>query len=180
MSTEQSFETERIDHLGIVAEICHEIGLMEAIDQVLVPQTRYPGPGRPAASATPNVVSYQLEGQVLQSEEALENALTSLQHLYATGQAWNGLAQHRLDTDSKTFVTQYGGYNSARQLGWMKYPADASGNTGEQVNYSYHPQGSLSRVVGDSSYANALDYNAYGQPVRIERGSNQLISKLTY
>lgn len=33
MSTEQTFETKRIDHLGIVAGICHEIGLMAAIDQ---------------------------------------------------------------------------------------------------------------------------------------------------
>jgi len=30
MGTEQSFETKRIDHLGIVAGICHEIGLIEA------------------------------------------------------------------------------------------------------------------------------------------------------
>ena len=35
MSTEQSFETKRIDHLGIVAGICHEIGLIESIDQAV-------------------------------------------------------------------------------------------------------------------------------------------------
>lgn len=40
MSTEQSFETKRIDHLGIVAGICHEIGLMEAIDQAVGPGER--------------------------------------------------------------------------------------------------------------------------------------------
>ncbi len=41
MSTEQSyvrfaqyrFETKRIEHLGIVAGICHEIGLIEQINQ---------------------------------------------------------------------------------------------------------------------------------------------------
>jgi transposase len=33
MSPKQRFETQRIDHLGIVAGICQEIGLIEAIDQ---------------------------------------------------------------------------------------------------------------------------------------------------
>jgi transposase len=40
MSTEQSFETKRIDHLGIVAGICHEIGLIEAINQAVGPSER--------------------------------------------------------------------------------------------------------------------------------------------
>lgn len=33
MHPEQGLETQRIDHLGIVAGICHEIGLIEQIDQ---------------------------------------------------------------------------------------------------------------------------------------------------
>jgi transposase len=40
MSTEQRYETKRIDHLGIVAGICHEIGLIEAIDQAVGPCER--------------------------------------------------------------------------------------------------------------------------------------------
>ena len=40
MSTEQRFETKRIDHLGIIAGICHEIGLIEAIDQAVGPSER--------------------------------------------------------------------------------------------------------------------------------------------
>lgn len=43
-----------------------------------VPLTRYPGPGRPAAGATPDVVGYQLEGQVTRSEAALEQVQRSL------------------------------------------------------------------------------------------------------
>jgi transposase len=43
-----------------------------------VPQTRYPAPGRPAGGATPNVVGYQLEGQVVRAEEAMEQARRSL------------------------------------------------------------------------------------------------------
>ena len=35
MSAEQSFETKRIDHLGIVAGICHEIGLIDQINQAV-------------------------------------------------------------------------------------------------------------------------------------------------
>jgi transposase len=33
MSAEQTYETQRIDHLGIVAGICHEISLIEQIDK---------------------------------------------------------------------------------------------------------------------------------------------------
>lgn len=40
MSTEQRFETKRIDHLGIVAGICHEIGLIAAIDRAVGPSER--------------------------------------------------------------------------------------------------------------------------------------------
>ena len=40
MNTEQAYETKRIDHLGIVAGICHEIGLIEAIDQAVGPSQR--------------------------------------------------------------------------------------------------------------------------------------------
>ena len=39
-----------------------------------VPLTGYPGPGRPAAGATPDVVGYQLQGTVKLSEPALEEA----------------------------------------------------------------------------------------------------------
>ncbi len=40
MSAEQSFETKRLDHLGIVAGMCHEIGLIEAVDQAVGPSER--------------------------------------------------------------------------------------------------------------------------------------------
>lgn len=40
MGTEQIDETRRIDYLGIVAGICHEIGLIEAIDLVVGPSDR--------------------------------------------------------------------------------------------------------------------------------------------
>ncbi len=48
------------------------------VDAEVVPQTRYPGPGRPAEGATPDVVGYQLEGQVILSEAALQQARRSL------------------------------------------------------------------------------------------------------
>lgn len=40
MNTEPTFETKRIDHLGIVAGLCHEMGLIEAIDEVVGPSER--------------------------------------------------------------------------------------------------------------------------------------------
>jgi transposase len=42
------------------------------------PLTRYPGPGRPAQGATPDVFGYQLQGEVTRNEVALENARHSL------------------------------------------------------------------------------------------------------
>lgn len=42
------------------------------------PITRYPGPGRPAKGTTPDVVGYQLQGEVSVSEEALKKARRSL------------------------------------------------------------------------------------------------------
>jgi len=40
MNAKQRFETKRIDHLGIVAGICHEIGLIDAIDEAVGPSER--------------------------------------------------------------------------------------------------------------------------------------------
>lgn len=40
MNVEQRFETKRIDHLGIVAGICHKIGLIAAIDEAVGPGER--------------------------------------------------------------------------------------------------------------------------------------------
>lgn len=40
MNTERRFESKRIDHLGIVAGICHEIGLIRAVDEAVGPAER--------------------------------------------------------------------------------------------------------------------------------------------
>jgi len=40
MEEEQSYETKRIDHLGIVAGVCNEIGLIEQINQAAGPSER--------------------------------------------------------------------------------------------------------------------------------------------
>jgi transposase len=45
---------------------------------LITPLTRYPGPGRPAQGAMPNVVGYQLQGEVTRSELAFENAQRTL------------------------------------------------------------------------------------------------------
>ena len=37
MSTEQRYETKRLDHLGIVAGVCHEIDLIETVNQAVGP-----------------------------------------------------------------------------------------------------------------------------------------------
>ena len=40
MSAKPTYETQRIDHLGIVAGICQEIGLIEGIDKQVKPNGR--------------------------------------------------------------------------------------------------------------------------------------------
>ncbi len=55
MSTEQRFETKRLDHLGIVAGICHEIGLMGSVDQAV-------GPSEPKVSCGAAVQALVLNG----------------------------------------------------------------------------------------------------------------------
>jgi hypothetical protein len=40
MSAKQTYETQRIDHLGIVAGICQEINLIERIDTLVKPSGR--------------------------------------------------------------------------------------------------------------------------------------------
>lgn len=48
------------------------------VEADVVPRTRYPGPGRPAAGASPAVVGYQLQGQVRVSDTALAKARKAL------------------------------------------------------------------------------------------------------
>lgn len=43
-------------------------------EAVVISLTRYPGPGRPAAGTSPEVMGYQLQGQVFVSEEKLDSA----------------------------------------------------------------------------------------------------------
>jgi transposase len=49
----------------------------QAVAEV-IPLTRYPSPGRPAQGATPDVVGYQLQGQVTLSDVAIETARRGL------------------------------------------------------------------------------------------------------
>ena len=65
-------------------------------------------------------------------------------------------------TSSGTFKTQWS-YNSADLVSSMTYPADASGNTGEVVNYTYLPQMLLDTVIGTSTYVKNTDYDAAGR-----------------
>ena len=58
MNTEQAYETKRIDHLGIVAGICHEIGLIEAIDQAAGSSQRKVGCGAAVQAMVLNVLGF--------------------------------------------------------------------------------------------------------------------------
>ena len=74
------------------------------------------------------------------------------------------IREQKVITNSETFVTQWG-YNSADLVSTMTYPGDASGNTGEVVNYSYLNQMLLDRVYKDTNtvYVNNTDYDAAGR-----------------
>ena len=45
----------------------------------------------------------------------------------------------------------------------MKYPANNNSGTGEQVNYSYHPQMLLNTVGGMNTYVRGTDYDSSGR-----------------
>jgi transposase len=66
------------------------------------PIARYPGPGRPPKGATPDVVGYQLQGEVIVSEEAIKKARHSLGKFI--------LASNELNNDklpSEAMLSQY-------------------------------------------------------------------------
>ncbi len=62
-------------------------------------------------------------------------------------------------TGSGTFKSEWF-YNSADLVDWMKYPADANGNLGEAVVYSYHPQMLVNNVWGTNTYVKSTSYDA--------------------
>ena len=72
------------------------------IDAAAVALIGYLGPGRPAAGATPGVIGYKLEGQVVRSEEAVRLARRSLGRFI--------LATNELDPDRlspEAMLSQY-------------------------------------------------------------------------
>src|SRR5574340_846159 len=58
MSREQRFETERIDHLGIVAGISREISLVETIDQQVGPSDRRVSCGQAVQAMVLNALGF--------------------------------------------------------------------------------------------------------------------------
>ncbi|OGO38937.1 MAG: hypothetical protein A2W35_16970 [Chloroflexi bacterium RBG_16_57_11] len=75
-----------------------------------------------------------------------------------------------------TFVTAWG-YNSAGQVDWMRYPQDNLGNTGEQVDYTYHNQLTLDSMLGTfpETYVYDTGYDPAGRVVRRRLGSGGTI-----
>jgi RHS repeat-associated protein len=82
--------------------------------------------------------------------------------------SWTYDARGRMTQESKaitgsgTFKTQWG-YNSADLVSTMTYPADASGNAGEVVTYTYLSQMLLDTVSGTSTYVYNTDYDPAGR-----------------
>ncbi len=62
-----------------------------------------------------------------------------------------------------TFVTRWD-YDSADRVKWQKYPADNTGQVGEQVNYGYNAAGGLTSVAGQATYVSSTTYDAAGRP----------------
>jgi RHS repeat-associated protein len=69
----------------------------------------------------------------------------------------------RTVTGAGTYATEWG-YNSADLQVWMRYPGGDSGEAGEQVDFSYLPQESLSSVTSSlGTYIGRTDYDASGR-----------------
>ncbi len=84
-------------------------------------------------------------------------------------------------TGSGTFKTQWS-YNSNDSVAWMKYPADNTGALGEQVNFTYHPQGTLNTLANTTPYTFVQEtkYNEAGQVELRTLGSNLLKTDYVY
>ena len=104
MSTEQRYETQRIDHLGIVAGICQEIGLVEQIDRQVGPVQRKVSCGEAVQAMILNALGFTsralylmpdylrdrpvdlLISEHLRAEDLNDDTLgRSLEDLYASG-----------------------------------------------------------------------------------------------
>ena len=58
MNTVQVYETKQVDHLGIVAGICHGIGLIETIDQAVGSRQRKVNCGAAVQAMVLNVLGF--------------------------------------------------------------------------------------------------------------------------
>jgi transposase len=104
MSTEQRYETQRIDHLGIVAGVCQEIGLVEQIDRQVGPVERKVSCGEAVQAMVLNALGFTsralylmpdylsnkpvdlLISEQLRAEDFNDDTLgRSLEDLYASG-----------------------------------------------------------------------------------------------
>ena len=77
------------------------------------PITRYSGPGRPAKEATPDIVGYQLQGEVIVSEKALKEARRLLGKFI--------LATNELDSEKlppEAMLSQYKGQGISVERGF--------------------------------------------------------------
>ena len=89
------------------------------------------------------------------------------------------VSESRMIAGSGTFLTQWG-YNSGDMLSWIKYPGDNLGGSGEQVNYTYLPQGALLQVTNATKYALNMQYDAAGRLTSITRGVDILNTAYAY
>jgi len=82
---------------------------------------------------------------------------------------------------SDSFKTQWG-YNSNDSIAWMKYPADNAQGIGEQINFTYHPQGTLNTLANTTPYTFVQEtkYNEAGQVELRTLGSNLLKTDYVY
>ncbi len=63
---------------------------------------------------------------------------------------------------SEVFYTRRG-YNAAGLPGWIRYPGGNTGQSGERVSYTYHPQMLVNSVVGSDTYVQSSSYDAAGR-----------------
>jgi RHS repeat-associated protein len=79
---------------------------------------------------------------------------------------------------SGTFVTRWN-YDAMDRVKWMKYPGGSGGQTGEQVNYTYDPQGLLESLAGTSTYVQSTNYDALGR-VELRKLGNSRYTDYVY
>jgi transposase len=114
MTTNEHLETQRLDHLGIVAGICHEIGLVDVINERVGASERQVSCGHAVLAMVLNALGFSGRALYLMPDYLRNKPVDLLLGVDVSAEAFND------DTLGRTlvFVTQISPENRPTALAW--------------------------------------------------------------